>query len=139
MSNQASTSASANTNTNTNTNANSSRLQRRTTYSSIARSSHGAFSTQSPDANNDILELIARCLRKCGEDEGFLPLFKVIFGSLSETEDNRYTRRLDGRGRDILLTGVITRMVKYVSETMPLILICDDVQCKFVKNKGVTV
>jgi hypothetical protein len=55
----------------------------------------------------------------------------VIFGSIGETEENKYTRRLDGRGRDILLTGVITRMVKYVSEIMPIVLICDDVQCKF--------
>lgn len=111
------------------------RLQRLTTYSSVTRSSYGAFSTQSPDAANEILELILRCLRKCGEDDGFLPLFKVVFGSLGGTEENRYTRRLDGRGRDILLTGVITRMVKYVSEIMPLVLICDDVQCKLPRIK----
>lgn len=100
----------------------------------MTRSSYGAFSTQSPDAANEILELILRCLRKCGEDDGFLPLFKVIFGSLGGTEENRYTRRLDGRGRDILLTGVITRMVKYVSEIMPIVLICDDVQCKYLSK-----
>ncbi|CAO3591042.1 unnamed protein product [Absidia cylindrospora] len=94
----------------------------------MTRSSYGAFSTHSPDAANEILDLILRCLRKCGEDDGFLPLFKVIFGSIGETEENKYTRRLDGRGRDILLTGVITRMVKYVSEIMPIVLICDDVQ-----------
>ncbi|KAI8344260.1 hypothetical protein BC941DRAFT_408182 [Chlamydoabsidia padenii] len=111
-----------------NTNVTNNRLQRLTTYSSMTRSSYGAFSTQSPDAANEILELILRCLRKCGEDDGFLPLFKVVFGSLGGTEENRYTRRLDGRGRDILLTGVITRMVKYVSENMPLVLILDDVQ-----------
>ncbi|KAI8086018.1 uncharacterized protein BX664DRAFT_334708 [Halteromyces radiatus] len=113
--------------TNSSTN-NKDRLHRLTTYSSMTRSSYGAFSTQSPDAANEILELILRCLRKCGEDDGFLPLFKVIFGSLDEMEENRYTRRLDSRGRDILLTGVITRMVKYVSEIIPIVLICDDVQ-----------
>lgn len=97
----------------------------------MTRSSYGAFSTQSPDTTNEVLELVLRCLRKCGEDDGFLPLFKIIFGTMGDMDENRFTRRLDGRGRDILLTGVITRMVKYVSEILPIVLICDDVQCKY--------
>ncbi|KAI8336142.1 hypothetical protein BC941DRAFT_428418 [Chlamydoabsidia padenii] len=114
--------------TNSNNTISPIRLQRRTTYSSTARSSFGAFSTQCPETGNEILELILRCLRKCGEDDSLLPLFKVIFGSMGEIENPRYIRRLDGRGRDILLTAVISRMVKYVSETMPIVLVCDDVQ-----------
>ncbi|KAI9309138.1 hypothetical protein BJ944DRAFT_194658 [Cunninghamella echinulata] len=114
--------------TNNNNNNSNNRLQRLTTYSSMTRSSYGAFSTQSPDTTNEVLELILRCLRKCGEDDGFLPLFKIIFGTIGDMDENRFTRRLDGRGRDILLTGVITRMVKYVSEIIPVVLVCDDVQ-----------
>ncbi|ORX45471.1 hypothetical protein DM01DRAFT_1311751 [Hesseltinella vesiculosa] len=111
------------------TNPTHHRMQTLNSHSSVTRSSYGAYSTYSPDGSgNEVAELILRCLRKCGEEDGFLPLFKMIFGSLGETEENRYTRRLDGRGRDILLTGVITRMVKYVSECISVILICDDVQ-----------
>jgi hypothetical protein len=81
-------------------------------------------------SGNEIVELIARCLRICGEEDGFLPLFKVVFAALADLEDNKYTHRLDGRGRDILLTGLITRMIRYVSEHVGLVFISDDVQCK---------
>lgn len=83
------------------------------------------------DGTHEIVDLITRCLRICGEEDGFLPLFKVVFNTLSDVEDNRYTRRLDGRARDILLTGLITRMVRYVSEHVNLVFISDDVQCKY--------
>lgn len=83
------------------------------------------------DGSNELVDLIARCLRTCGEEEGFIPLFKVVFTTLSDVEDNRYTRRLDGRARDILLKGLITRMVRYVSEHIALVFISDDIQCKW--------
>jgi hypothetical protein len=82
------------------------------------------------ETGNEMSDLICRCLRVCGEEDGFLPLFKVIFASLADQEENKYTSRLDGRGRDILLIGVITRMVRYVSDHVGLVLISDDVQCK---------
>lgn len=82
------------------------------------------------DGSNELVDLITRCLRICGEEEGFLPLFKVVFTTLSDVEDNRYTRRLDGRARDILFKGLITRMVRYVSEHIGLVFISDDIQCK---------
>ncbi|KAI9478765.1 MAG: hypothetical protein EXX96DRAFT_572195 [Benjaminiella poitrasii] len=80
------------------------------------------------EGSYDIVDLITRCLRICGEEEGLLPLFKVIFATLADIKDNKYTQRLDGRGRDILLTGTITRMIKYVSEHVGLVFISDDVQ-----------
>jgi hypothetical protein len=82
------------------------------------------------ETGNEMSDLICRCLRVCGEEDGFLPLFNVIFASLADQEENKYTSRLDGRGRDILLIGVITRMVRYVSDHVGLVLISDDVQCK---------
>ncbi|KAG1464815.1 hypothetical protein G6F46_000496 [Rhizopus delemar] len=83
-----------------------------------------------PESSHELVDLITRCLKKCGEEEEFLPLFKVVFTALAGLHDNRATRRLDIRGRDILLTGVITRMVRYVSEHTGLVFISDDVQCK---------
>ncbi|CEG62750.1 hypothetical protein RMATCC62417_00028 [Rhizopus microsporus] len=81
-----------------------------------------------PESANELVEQITRCLRKCGEEEEFLPLFKVVFTTLVDVPDNRTTRRLDVRARDILLTGVITRMIRYVSEHTGLVFISDDVQ-----------
>ncbi|KAF7723985.1 hypothetical protein EC973_001445 [Apophysomyces ossiformis] len=104
------------------------RFRRLTSGSNVTRSSYGCTSMRSPDVPNEIAELIIRCLRKCGEDEGFLPLFKVVFANLSDLEENKYTCRLDGRGRDVLLIGVIYRMIRYVSEHIGLVFICDDVQ-----------
>lgn len=83
-----------------------------------------------PESASELVEQITRCLRKCGEEEEFLPLFKVVFTTLADVPDNRTTRRLDVRARDILLTGVITRMIRYVSEHTSLVFISDDVQCK---------
>jgi hypothetical protein len=80
---------------------------------------------------NEMMELICRCLCKCGEEEGYMPLFKVIFTALNDIDENRFTRLLDGRARDILLTGVITRMVHHVAKHIGVVFICDDVQCKF--------
>lgn len=82
------------------------------------------------EVSNEMFELIRRCLYKCGEEEGYIPLFKAIFATLNDIDENRYTRLLDGRARDILLTGVITRMTHYVSKHVGLVLVCDDVQCK---------
>ncbi|KAI9469638.1 MAG: hypothetical protein EXX96DRAFT_586924 [Benjaminiella poitrasii] len=94
----------------------SSRFKRLTSYTAVSSS------------NSDMVDLILRCLQKCGEESGYVPLFKVIFASLGEVSENRYTRLLDGRARDILLTGVITRMVMHVSRHAGLVFICDDVQ-----------
>ncbi|CEG63430.1 hypothetical protein RMATCC62417_00573 [Rhizopus microsporus] len=80
------------------------------------------------ESNNEIVELIRHCLEKCGEEEGYIPLFKAVLPGLNDIEENRYTRLLDGRARDILLTGVITRITHYVSKHIGLVFICDDVQ-----------
>lgn len=97
---------------------------------SMAPSSIGSNASH-VDLSGEMLQLITRCLQKCGEESGYMPLFKVIFTSLNDVNENRYTRLLDGRARDILLTGVISRMVHYVSKHVGLLFICDDVQCKF--------
>ncbi|KAI8994507.1 hypothetical protein BDB01DRAFT_840989 [Pilobolus umbonatus] len=99
-----------------------------TTFSSLSRMSNTANYDPLTDSANELISLIGRCLRVCGEDEGFLPLFKVVFTSLANLKDNKYIRRVDSRGRDILLTGVITRMIRYVSEHVGLVFISDDVQ-----------
>ncbi|KAI9268753.1 hypothetical protein BY458DRAFT_436773 [Sporodiniella umbellata] len=80
------------------------------------------------DSNNEMFNLIKRCLCKCGEEEGYIPLFKAVFTKLNDIEENRYTRLLDGRARDILLTGVITRMAHYASKHVGVVFMCDDVQ-----------
>jgi hypothetical protein len=103
-------------------------FKRFASYTSMAPSSLGSNSNNI-EICNEVVELISRCLQKCGEERGYMPLFKVIFTTLSEVSENRYTRLLDGRARDILLTGVITRMVLHVSKSVGLVLICDDVQC----------
>lgn len=101
---------------------------KRLTLSSSVATSTGSNSNNI-EMMNDLTELIARCLYKCGEEKGYLPLFKLIFTALNEVEENRYTRLLDGRARDILLTGVITRMIVHVSRSIGLVFICDDIQC----------
>ncbi|GAA5811152.1 hypothetical protein MFLAVUS_004581 [Mucor flavus] len=102
-------------------------FKRLTTYSSMTPSSFGSNSNNG-ELTNDMIELISRCLHKCGEERGYMPLFKLIFTTLNEVEENRYTRLLDGRAKDILLTGVITRMVLHVSKHIGLVFICDDIQ-----------
>ncbi|KAI9271789.1 hypothetical protein BDA99DRAFT_500982 [Phascolomyces articulosus] len=101
-------------------------LRRLASYSSATRSASGSM--HNTDINNEMADLIVHCLHKCGEQESLLPLFKAAFASMSDIPENRYTAKLDGRARDILLASVITRMVRYVSEHIGLVLICDDVQ-----------
>ncbi|RCI06052.1 Adenylate cyclase type 10, partial [Rhizopus stolonifer] len=102
-------------------------FKRLASYTSMSPSSMGSNSNHA-EITNEIVELILRCLLKCGEEGGYMPLFKDIFTTLSEINENRYTRLLDGRARDILLTGVITRMAQHVSKHVGLVVICDDVQ-----------
>lgn len=85
---------------------------------------------ENADCSNEIAGLVTRCLRICGEQDEFLPLFKVIFANLADFPDNRYIQRLDSRGRDVLLIGLMTRMIKYVSDHVNLVFVLDDVQCK---------
>lgn len=99
-------------------------------YTSLTHSSLGSNSNNQ-DLCNEMVDLIVRCLQKCGEEIGYMPLFKVIFTALNEANENRYTRLLDGRARDILLSGVITRMVQHVAKHISLIIMCDDVQCEY--------
>jgi predicted ATPase len=80
------------------------------------------------EVTTELVDLIMKCLRKIGEDEAFLPLFKGVFTALSEVDENRFTRKLDGRGRDILFTGLIVRMIRYLAEYVSIMIICDDVQ-----------
>ncbi|KAI8987603.1 hypothetical protein BDF20DRAFT_277734 [Mycotypha africana] len=114
--------------TTTTTTATFEHVQQFVSNSTTSRSSGGYRSNDHSDGSNELAELITRCLRKCGEEEGLLPLFKVVFANLGDIEDNRYTLRLDGRARDILLSGIITRMIKYVSEHVSLVFISDDCQ-----------
>ncbi|GAN05696.1 hypothetical protein MAM1_0099c05170 [Mucor ambiguus] len=113
---------------NNSTNQHADTVRQMSTHSNISRNSAVEPEIQQPENSNELTELISRCLHICGEEDGLLPLFKVIFAALADLPDNRYTQRLDGRGRDILLTGVITRMIRYVSEHVGLVFISDDVQ-----------
>lgn len=99
-------------------------------YTSPSPSSFGSDSNII-EMSNDLIGLISRCLQKCGEEDEYLPLFKVVFTTLNNVEENRYTRLLDGRARDILLAGVITRMVYHASVHVRLVFSCDDIQCEY--------
>lgn len=104
-------------------------------------SSHSAInqkrtpSSSSPkngmDVGSELTEMILYSLHKCGEDECLLPLFKVVFAALADMEENKYTKRIEGRVRDRLLCRIIVRMVQYASKFTNLVLVCDDVQCKY--------
>lgn len=83
------------------------------------------------EVTTELIDLILKCLRKAGEDESYLPLFKGVFTTLGDVEENRFTRKLDGRGRDILFTGLIVRMIRYITEYVSIMIVSDDVQCKF--------
>ncbi|KAI8086298.1 uncharacterized protein BX664DRAFT_335464 [Halteromyces radiatus] len=80
------------------------------------------------EEGNEMVELILRCLRKCGENTHLLPLFRDLSIDLGSVEENRHTKHIDGRARDILLTGVIGRMVHYLSQFVSVFIICDDMQ-----------
>lgn len=108
-------------------------FRRLASYASMSPSSLGSISDHQ-EMSNEMVELISRCVHKCGEERGYIPLFKVLFSTLNGVEENRYTRLLDGRARDILLTGVIMRMVYHVSKYTELVFICDDIQCKYEKR-----
>ncbi|OZJ03803.1 hypothetical protein BZG36_03026 [Bifiguratus adelaidae] len=86
-----------------------------------------AMLSPSADSIQEVLHMTLRCLKKCGEDALVLPLFRTLFTSL-DLQDNKFTRRLDGQGKDILFTNLMIRMFKYVSEHGNLIISCDDVQ-----------
>lgn len=129
QSNKSATDSSDSIDSQRSSNSNKDIFKRFASYTSMAPSSLGSNSNN-VEICNEIVELICRCLQKCGEERGYMPLFKVIFTTLNEVSENRYTRLLDGRARDILLTGVITRMFMHVSKSVGLVVICDDVQCK---------
>ncbi|ORZ21135.1 hypothetical protein BCR42DRAFT_345789 [Absidia repens] len=80
------------------------------------------------EETNELVDLILRCLDKCGENVSMLPLFRDLSSDLSDIENNKYTKHIDGRARDILLTGVIGRMIKYLSQFVMVFMICDDMQ-----------
>ncbi|KAI9307012.1 hypothetical protein BJ944DRAFT_228992 [Cunninghamella echinulata] len=80
------------------------------------------------DINKELMELVIRCLIKCGENESVLPLFRDLALGLGDIEDNRHTRSIDGRAREILLIGVIVNMVQYLSKHVSILIICDDMQ-----------
>ncbi|CAO3629174.1 unnamed protein product [Cunninghamella blakesleeana] len=80
------------------------------------------------DINKELMELVIRCLIKCGENESVLPLFRDLAFGLGDLEDNRHTRSIDGRAREILLIGVIVNMVQYLSKFVSILIICDDMQ-----------
>lgn len=104
-------------------------FKRLASYTSSSPSSVGSDSNNI-ELSNDLVGLISRCLKKSGEEDEYLPLFKVIFVNLNDVEENRYTRLLDGRARDVLLIGVVTRMVYHASMHVRLVFSCDDIQCK---------
>ncbi|CAO3590801.1 unnamed protein product [Absidia cylindrospora] len=80
------------------------------------------------EENNEMVELILRCLQKCGENTSLLPLFRDLSIDLGDVKNNRHTRHIDGRARDILLIGVIGRMIRYLSQFVMVFVICDDMQ-----------
>ncbi|ORX50236.1 hypothetical protein DM01DRAFT_1409225 [Hesseltinella vesiculosa] len=82
----------------------------------------------SKDVNLKLLQQVRRCLVKFNEREALLPLFRDLNIGLNDLEENKYTRNLDSRGRDILLNGLILRMVDHVSHYVNLIFVCDDMQ-----------
>lgn len=88
------------------------------------------------DINKELMELVIRCLVKCGENESVLPLFRDLAFGLGDIEDNRHTRSIDGRAREILLIGVIVNMVQYLSKFVSILIICDDMQCKIIYKLG---
>ncbi|KAI8331150.1 hypothetical protein BC941DRAFT_439130 [Chlamydoabsidia padenii] len=86
---------------------------------------------QSSDHLGEINEMagqILRCLSKCGENISLLPLFRDLSIDLGNVEENRHTKNIDGRARDILLVGVIGRMIQYLSQYVKVFIICDDMQ-----------
>ncbi|KAI7871605.1 hypothetical protein BDF14DRAFT_1762829 [Spinellus fusiger] len=101
--------------------------KRPTSYPSNSSTSSASFKAYH-EINQGIIDLIKRCLVKCGESKSYLPLFKIIFTTLSEVKENKQTNHLDGRARDLILCGVITRMINYASRQVSLLLVCDDVQ-----------
>ncbi|KAI8988967.1 hypothetical protein BDB01DRAFT_783845 [Pilobolus umbonatus] len=76
----------------------------------------------------DLSALIKRCLCKCGEQEDYMPLFKIFFHTMRDVEENKYTHSLDGQAVDILLTGLLTRMIRYASSYVGIVFVCDDIQ-----------
>lgn len=82
------------------------------------------------DENTNYAELISRCLLKCGENEALLPLFRDLSIDLGRIGNSSHTKHIDGRARDILLIGVIVRMVQHLSQFVRIFIICDDIQCK---------
>ncbi|KAI7854568.1 hypothetical protein BDC45DRAFT_508695 [Circinella umbellata] len=88
----------------------------------------GAFCLRNELTEKDIASNILYCLDKFGEDENYLPLFRIIFPSMSNVDENQYTKRLDERSRDRILQNLVLRMIEYVSDYMSLVLFCDDIQ-----------
>ncbi|KAI9496217.1 hypothetical protein BDB00DRAFT_953131 [Zychaea mexicana] len=95
---------------------------------SYKKKSHNALPISQDVTESDIKQNILYCLHKCGEDDNYLPLFNVIFPSMSGVEESAYTERLDERTRERLLCNLILRMVQFVSKTTNLVLFCDDLQ-----------
>ena len=91
----------------------------------------GPFCFRNELTEKDIASNILYCLGKFGEDENYLPLFRIIFPSMSNVDENQYTKRLDERVRDRILQNLVLRMIQYVSDYMNLVLFCDDIQCTF--------
>lgn len=119
---------------------NSQSNQNTDTNTASSSNANGTREAAEPEEfSNETSDLITRCLNICGEEEELLPLFKVVFAALADLPDNRHTQRLDSRGRDILLCGLITRMIKYVSDHVGLVFILDDVQCKLSQLSGSTI
>ncbi|KAI9319815.1 hypothetical protein BX666DRAFT_1853406 [Dichotomocladium elegans] len=104
-------------------------LRRLALYSSRFSPTLNANRWSHDTLENEELVNLRHCLIKCGEDIRLLPLFKHVFPSITEVvEENKYTKPLDGRTRDQLLCGIILRIIQHASNTVNLILICDDLQ-----------
>ncbi|KAI8073297.1 hypothetical protein BC940DRAFT_343964 [Gongronella butleri] len=80
------------------------------------------------ETNTALMSQVQRCLAKCNEKDAMLPLFKDLNIGLNDLEENKYTKKLDSRGRDILLSGLILRMVMHASQFKSLMFVCDDMQ-----------
>ncbi|KAL1916785.1 uncharacterized protein VTP21DRAFT_5489 [Calcarisporiella thermophila] len=87
-----------------------------------------ALFSPNPEVCRRTATLALSCLARCGEDLSVLPLLRFVFPDLSVVEESRQIANLDAQGRDLVLSSLIVRMVKYVSEHTNLIILCDDIQ-----------
>lgn len=112
-------------------------VRRHSSYVSAMSPSPLGSLCNSKETISDMERLVLRCLQKCGEETKYVPLLKAIFTNLNDVDENNYTKILDARARDIILTGLITRIVHHVSKHAELVFFCDNIQCTYCIFSGI--